>query len=106
MAGEGPEYLEFNFSPSGEWAVYAFCGYRERSGREIATWPGISVYRSDELLELDVEVNRDALPAGRPLRIGLSAVVQEAEGVLSYWALCHPAEKPDFHHSGSFVLEI
>ncbi|MGD2056793.1 MAG: hypothetical protein PVJ15_08295, partial [Gammaproteobacteria bacterium] len=29
MAGAGPGYREFNFSPSGEWAAYAFQGYRQ-----------------------------------------------------------------------------
>src|SRR5215469_6591442 len=30
IAVEGqPAYHEFNFSPSGEWAVFAFSGYRE-----------------------------------------------------------------------------
>ena len=36
MAGEGPEYLEFNFSPSGEWAVYEFRGYRDGGERKVA----------------------------------------------------------------------
>ena len=31
-------------------------------------------------------------------RIGLSAVIETTDGALSYWALAHPAEKPDFHH--------
>ena len=34
MAGEGPEYREFNFSPSGEWAVYDFRGYRDASEQD------------------------------------------------------------------------
>src|SRR5580700_7566104 len=30
IAVEGkPAYHEFNFAPSGEWAAYAFCGYRD-----------------------------------------------------------------------------
>jgi hypothetical protein len=29
MAEDGPGYREFNFSPSGEWAVYAFRSYRD-----------------------------------------------------------------------------
>ena len=27
-------------------------------------------------------------------------------GAISYWALAHPAEKPDFHHPDSFVLTL
>ena len=40
MAEEGPGYREFNFSPSGEWAVYAFRGYRDGGELEIDTGPG------------------------------------------------------------------
>jgi hypothetical protein len=40
------------------------------------------------------------------LRLGLAAVVEDKARVLSYWALKHPAEKPDFHHSDSFVVEL
>jgi hypothetical protein len=40
------------------------------------------------------------------LRVGLSAVIEANDGTLSYWALKHPAAKPDFHHPDSFVLEL
>ena len=42
----------------------------------------------------------------RGLRLGLAAVIEDKARVLSYWALKHPAEKPDFHHAGSFVVEL
>src|SRR5690606_38180706 len=29
LGGNGPAYLEFNFSPSGKWASYFFPAYRE-----------------------------------------------------------------------------
>ena len=106
MAGEGPGYLEFNFSPSGEWAVFAFRGYRERRDLAVEAAPGIVVYRSDDLLELSAEISGEYIPSGGPLRLGLSTVVEDAQGVKSYWALRHPAAKPDFHHVDSFVLEI
>ena len=34
------------------------------------------------------------------------AVIEDKARVLSYWALKHPAEKPDFHHADSFVVEL
>ena len=40
------------------------------------------------------------------LRLGLAAVIEDKARVLSYWALKHPAEKPDFHHADSFVVEL
>jgi hypothetical protein len=33
-------------------------------------------------------------------------VVEEKDGLLSYWALNHPPGKPDFHHPDAFVLEL
>ena len=32
-----------------------------------------------------------------PWQLGLSAVLEEADGAKSWWALAHPAEEPDFH---------
>lgn len=41
-----------------------------------------------------------------PWEIAISAVIEEADGAKSYWALVHPSDKPDFHHPDSFVLEL
>ena len=106
MAGKGPGYREFNFSPSGEWAVYAFHNYRDGGELEIELAPGIIVRRTMNRLELDAGICQDFLPPGRPLRLGLSAVVEEADGELSYWALRHPPGKPDFHHTDAFALQL
>ena len=105
-AGKGPEYREFNFSPSSEWAAYAFHGYREETELGIELDPGIEVHRSGDRLELDAEIRRDFLPPGRSLRLGLSAVLEDAAGVLSYWALQHAPGKPDFHHTDAFALQL
>ena len=108
IAVEGqPAYHEFNFAPSGEWAVYAFCGYR--NGGPVANEmmrPHIAVRSTGSRLELDTIVRLDSLSAIHPrasLRIGLSAVIEASDG-LSYWALRHPADKPDFHDADGFAL--
>lgn len=106
MAGEGPGYREFNFAPSGEWAVYAFRGYRDGGALEVQSAPGVVVRRRGGRLELDAEIPLDCLPPGRLLRLGLSAVVEDADGVLSYWALRHPPGKPDFHHADAFDVQL
>jgi hypothetical protein len=108
IAVEGlPAYHEFNFAPSGEWAVYAFCGYRNRGllANEMRR-PHIAVRSTGSRLELDTLVRLDCLSAMHPrasLRIGLSAVIEASDG-LSYWALRHPADKPDFHDTDGFAL--
>jgi len=108
IAVEGqPAYHEFNFAPSGEWAVYAFCGYR--NGGPIANEtmrPHIAVRSTGSRLELDALVRLDVLSAVHPhasLRIGLSAVIEACDR-LSYWAIHHPADKPDFHDADGFAL--
>jgi hypothetical protein len=111
IAVEGaPGYYEFNFSPSGEWAIYRFIAYREGmhsiAGEE---GPAITVQRDGDRLRLDIVIRLDRLPEIDPraqLKLGLSAVIEEAGGKLSYWALKHPPGKPDFHHPDAFALEI
>lgn len=37
---------------------------------------------------------------------GVSAVIEEADGTKSFWALGHPPGEPDFHHRDCFRLEL
>jgi hypothetical protein len=100
-------YHEFNFAPSGEWAAYAFSGYRNGGPLANETMrPHIAVRSTGSTLELDALVRLDVLSAIHPrasLRIGLSAVIEASDG-LSYWAIHHPADKPDFHNAAGFAL--
>jgi len=103
-------YYELNFSPSGQWAAYRFRAYRERRPIEVElSAPAISVEQTADRLTLTAAVRLDQLPALEPgaiIRIGLSAVIEDIDGALSYWALKHPSEQPDFHHPGSFAWEF
>jgi hypothetical protein len=105
-----PSYYEFNFSPSTEWAAYWFRNYRDGGPMPDETCaPEILVRRDVDRIELAAIVHLDQLPAiplGATLRIGLSAVIEADDGTLSYWAIKHPAPKPDFHHYDSFALEL
>ncbi|MDP2795417.1 MAG: DOMON-like domain-containing protein [Sulfurisoma sp.] len=100
-------YREFNFSPSGQWAVYHFGGYRERAGEQLACpVPTIAVRLEDNALNLDVELPAAALPVADAWRLGLSAVLETRDGRLGYWALNHAPGRPDFHHPSAFALTI
>lgn len=99
-----PPYHEFNFSPSGEWAGYAFSRYREGALlRDNALDPRIAVKRHAARLDLEAHIN---LQLSGTLRVGVAAVIEDQHGALSYWALRHAPGKPDFHHPDSFVLEL
>jgi hypothetical protein len=103
-------YHEFNVSPSREWAIYRLDGYREGFAPvEHAQAPEIAVSRGHGQLQLDMAVDLSPLPelaAAGELRLGLSAVLEDAQRRLSYWALAHPSATPDFHHAGSFLLQL
>jgi hypothetical protein len=106
----GLGYHEFNFSPSLDWAIYQFSGYREgMSPAEVGRTPEISVRRGDDGLELVSAVPLGDLAELRDapyLRIALAAVIEDKNGRLSYWGLRHPPGKPDFHHPDGFALEV
>jgi hypothetical protein len=105
-----PAYYEFNFSPSGEWATYAFRKYRDGAALDDEQLnPEISLGTAEGYLELNTVIRLTCLPEIQPtavIRLGLSAVIEGIDGKLSYWALKHPPGKPDFHHPNGWVLEM
>jgi hypothetical protein len=92
-------YFEFNLSPSCEWAAYAFDGYRQRMIDLDVAAPVIEAASGALMASITT-------PAPGPWLASISAVIEEANGTKSYWALAHPSDKPDFHHPDSFVLEL
>ena len=107
LPGPGDGYVEFNLSPSGRWATYRFDRYREgmRDAVDVVPLP-IEVTQSAARLELAVSAALPDLAAAPVWRLGLTAVIEEANGHVSYWALAHPRSQPEFHDAASFVLEL
>jgi hypothetical protein len=109
-AFEESAYYEFNFAPSTRWAAYRFTGYR--NGMVVAPEigaPEIDMQSSPDSCTLRATLALgclSALPHDTPWRLGLSAVIEEMSGRLSYWALAHPPGPPDFHHADCFTYEL
>lgn len=103
FAGGASGYAEYNLSPSGAWAAYAFDDYREGMRSLDQAAPMIVTRRAPDLFVLTADV---ALSHDAGGRFGLCAVIETLDGAISYWALAHPSDKPDFHHPDSFVLEL
>jgi hypothetical protein len=104
-------YGEFNFSPSGQWAAYRFAAERERDAagesRHPVSLEAPHTVRAPDTLALTAHVPLAAPARGlSALCIGLSAVIEEGNGHLSYWALHHPKERPDFHHRDGRALRL
>ena len=108
LPGQG--YYEFNFSPSLEWAAYRFSEYREgMAPASLARAPGLSARRTSDKLELTAHLHLEGLAElarGPLLHLGLTAVIEDDSGNLSYWALRHELGEPAFHDPGAFALEL
>ncbi len=105
--GTSERYLEFNVSPGGDWAAYAFKGYREDMQNFACEAPRIESVVSDAALTVSVAL--PSLPqaiASEPLQLGVTAVLEAKSGARSFWALDHIGEAPDFHRSETFTLTL
>lgn len=90
---DGDRYLEFNFSPSGQWAAYQFDSYRDGMANADAD---ILISFARDLKGFTLEaVIRCELPD--PTRVGMTAVIEEADGHIRYWASGFAPGKADFH---------
>jgi hypothetical protein len=103
-----PIYWEFNLSPSGHWNVYSFEDYRQGMQEEIIfTELPFTVQFPTDGLAIAVSINLDKFaPEDQIIQVGITTVIKQKDGNLSYWALAHKGEEPDFHLRNSFVIEL
>ena len=107
---DGDGYLEFNLSPTGEWAAYVFDSYRAGMADvgAIKRVP-IGTRLMDRYFTLKAEIDLSSvkgLAADRPWTVAVTSVIEAVDGTKSYWALAHPQGKADFHHADGFVLNL
>jgi len=101
-------YWEGNLSPAGHWNIYRFKEYRREMQEEKAiTDLPFTVYRQQEALKLDLELDLGRIVApDAGLRLGISAVIKSTDGNITFWALVHRGDRPDFHRSTSFIITL
>ena len=106
-ADDGDGYLEFNFSPSGCWAIYRFAAYRVRDESYICPYvPKIELKQLPDGFELTAKISSKVLPQANSWLVGLTAVIETTDGQKTYWALRHDAPQPDFHLRSQFLLPL
>ncbi len=106
---EDEAYHEYNFSPSGDWAAYAFNDYRKQKSWRAQDASAIHCAISEDQLVLTAVIahrNLPENPLNKSYRLGLSTVLKTKADDLSYWSLFHPSGAPDFHHRSSFTLSF
>lgn len=104
----GEAYWEFNVAPTWDWQAYALSSYREgrHPDHAIAT-PATDARYGRDGWNLSTRWDlAGAVPNDQPWHIGLAAVIQDTKGAISYWALKHAPDKPDFHHPDAFALTV
>jgi len=99
-------YVEFNFAPSGQWAAYAFTGYREGMTELACAPPHINYMAGEGVFEMTVTVDLPESLRTVDIMAGFSAVIADKGGRTTYWALAHPPGKADFHHKDCFALQL
>jgi len=101
------DYYEFNFSPSGHWALYHFQSYRAYKTEPYLDENNIDIdFKSSPdrvLCSVKLNLNQDLqlLPAD----VGVTSVIETQQG-LHYFALSHVESQPDFHQRRSFILLV
>ena len=107
LPGGGDAYVEFNLSPSTRWAAYSFTSYRQgMADLDLITPPAIDFNTAQTAFGLRAAVASPPTLAAAPWRLGLSCVIEETGGALSYWALAHPSPAPDFHNAAGFTCAL
>lgn len=105
---DDPGYWELNVSPAGHWNLYRLTAYRqglrpEPDGAALR----LSRRSTPGRLEMSAQLALPpALASAAGLRLGVSAVIETGDGLLSYWALSHAADQPDFHRRETFLLQL
>jgi hypothetical protein len=102
IGGEASSYTELNFAPSGQWASYDFDAPREGM-RSSATECEVWLEGGGDWIAVRAAASGEF---ASDAKLGLSAVLEEADGTKSYWALAHGRDTPDFHDPDCFVARL
>jgi len=101
-----PNYWEYNISPSHNWAVFHFTGYRSAKSDELTVDKIIvnshsispNQYQIQTILPLPQALHN------KNLQVGVSTILRDRQDTIYYYALTHLSQNPDFHDRNCFTL--
>ena len=106
LARPGAEgYWEVNIAPNGDWNLYQFDDYRTGGVAEpLAKPPEVRFSMNRVGCRCTIQIPLQPWwPSAEIPEIALTMVLEDRSSCLSYWALSHPADKPDFHDRRGFL---
>lgn len=99
-------YEEWNLSPAGHWAYFAFQDYRQRVEGDLKLEPlkPLSYLNNDFQWQIVAELPlyHSFVQRSLSLQYGLCCILELKSGEKQYWSLVHAGERPDFHRPDSF----
>ncbi|MCC5625509.1 hypothetical protein LC574_31245, partial [Nostoc sp. CHAB 5715] len=92
----------------GHWNVYRFDGYRQGMQEETAFENlAFNVHNQADGLILVLDVDLDKIvSAEQAIEVGITTVIKDRNGEVTYWALTHQVAEADFHLRDSFIIEL
>jgi hypothetical protein len=100
IGGEADSYREFNLSPSGAWAAYQFGAHRT-GRRNIDARIEIETSLDNRCMSVTAKIESE-FPDPAPA--GLTAVIEESDGLIRYWSTAFAPGEPDFHAAATRSL--
>jgi hypothetical protein len=102
-------YYEFNFSPEGHWNCFYFNNPKEKLKEcTNVAFPVSAVTIAPEHYRFSIEINTESLKEGfwssKEMEFGLTTIIEDEKNNLSFWAIEHHDEAPNFHNFSSFKL--
>ena len=110
IKNKNDNYIEFNFSPEFEWDAFYFT----KLGDEALEYEKVNSVDIDILLSMDVfhllaRIDKHKFPENffdGELSAGITSVIKDKKGVISYWALSHEDSRPNFHNFKTFKYKF
>ena len=102
---DSEQYWELNVAPSGHWNLYQFDAYRSGGREEPAAVTPTTTWKQNErecCCSITLNLASWCTEARLP-ELAITAVLETKAGEISYWALQHPGDRPDFHDRRSFL---
>lgn len=108
IAGDSEQkYFEFNFSPDTSWDAYQFEHYRQKAQlQELIEVPQFDFYKTENsnLFKMVCRIQGpQSIAVQNNYDYSVTTVLKNKNGEVSYWALKHAGDKPDFHLRDSFI---
>jgi hypothetical protein len=103
-------YIEFNFSPDFEWNCFLFEKVKglpvEYKKMESVNF---DILFANDIVHVIIELQKKMFPENffeGPLSAGITSIIIDKKGDISYWALSHEDIKPNFHLFESFKYKF